>query len=137
MTQRRRNPTPWLILAGGLAVVVGVIGLVVMLTSGGEDTSGPREVATAAAAAIEANNADGVQALACEQDDDDLVEDFATLGRGISGVESATVGDVVEEDDEEVLFELVIDYDNGPTVTPDLEIERESGNWCVSDVEYF
>jgi hypothetical protein len=131
MSQRRRSPLPWILLGGAVWVVAGVIVLVVVLSGGSDPGSGPRDVAAKAAAAVSDNDADGLRAIACEADDDDYL---GLLGRG--HVESAKAGAVVDEDDEDVLIRIEIAYDDGSTRSPKVEIERESGNWCLDDVEY-
>jgi hypothetical protein len=136
MSQRRRSPLPWILLGGGVWVVAGIVVLIVVL-SGGSPTNGPRDVAAKAAAAIGDNDIDRLRDLACDKDDDDddIVGDVGMFSRG--RVESARAGAVLDEDDEDVLIRLEIDYDDGSTRSPKLEIERESGNWCVDDVENF
>jgi hypothetical protein len=131
MSQRRGNPLPWILLGGGIWVVAGIVVLVVVLT-GGSTPSGPRDIAAKAAAAIGDNDVDGIRELACETDDDDLLGVFSR-GR----VESAKAGAVVDEDDDDVLIRLEIAYDDGSTRTPKLELEKDAGDWCVDDVEYF
>lgn len=136
MSQRRRSPLPWILLGGGVWVVAGIVVLVVVLTGGSDAGSGPRDVAAKAAAAIGDNDIDRLRDLACDNDDDDdVIEDVGLFSRG--RVESARAGAVLDEDDEDVLIRLEIDYDDGSTRSPKLEIERESGNWCVDDVENF
>lgn len=133
MSERRRSALPWILLGGGVWVVAGIIVLVIVLSGGSNPGgTGPRDVAAKAAAAVGDNDADGLRAIACEADDDDYL---GLLGRG--HVESAKAGAVVDEDDEDVLIRIEIAYDDGSTRSPKVEIERESGDWCLDDVEDF
>jgi hypothetical protein len=132
MAQRARSPLPWILLGGGIWVVAGIVILVVVLSGGSNPGGGgPRDLAAKAATAIGDNDADGLRELACDDGDDVL----GILARG--HVESARAGAVVNEDDEDVLIRLEVAYDDGSTGSPKVEIERESGNWCLDDVEYF
>lgn len=145
---KKKSPMPWL-LAGGGVLVVGIAVVLIIVLTGGADTSSPQGVAQAAVDAYNDKDVNAIKDVACSATKAEIDKTLSSAGLNPSGDSSenveatAELGEVKQDGDNkataQVKFTVTSVPDDmkeyvkeGQTATQSIGMEKENGDWCLA-----